>query len=86
MAAVETMDTNDLAHRRARARRMTIVLALVAVAFYVAFLTMSVLQSRSRPPARDWLPAPAATPVPVDETAAPGATTPAAPPTTERGS
>ncbi|MFO0449670.1 MAG: hypothetical protein ACK52I_13615, partial [Pseudomonadota bacterium] len=64
MAAVETMDTNDLAHRRARARRMTIVLALVAVAFYVAFLTMSVLQSRSRPPSRDWIPAPPRTPVP----------------------
>ena len=84
MAAVDTMEPNDLAHRRARARRMTIVLALVAVAFYVAFLAASVLQSRARPPSRDWVPAPAATPVPVQEAAAP-AGAPAASPGTERG-
>ena len=81
MAAVETMEPDDMTHRRARARRMTIVLALVAVAFYVAFVTMSVLQSRGeRPASRDWIGAPAPAAVPADAPAA----APAAPPKTER--
>jgi hypothetical protein len=40
------------ASRRARARRMALVLALVALSFYVAFIAMQVMESRQAPPAR----------------------------------
>jgi hypothetical protein len=36
------MKDNEIAERRARARRSAIILGIVALAFYVAFIAMSV--------------------------------------------
>jgi hypothetical protein len=36
------MNDNEIAERRARARRSAIILGVVALAFYVAFIVMSV--------------------------------------------
>jgi hypothetical protein len=47
-----TGDTTDMsgsddgAARRARAKRMTILLALVAISFYVGFIVMQVMGAR----------------------------------------
>jgi uncharacterized membrane protein (DUF485 family) len=39
------MSPEELAERRARARRAAVVLALVALSFYVAFIVMSVVKA-----------------------------------------
>jgi hypothetical protein len=39
-------DDDDGVARRARARRMTILLALVAISFYVGFILMQVMGAR----------------------------------------
>jgi hypothetical protein len=39
---VQAMKDNEIAERRARARRSAIILGIVALAFYVAFIAMSV--------------------------------------------
>jgi hypothetical protein len=42
MSAMQPVNDAEIAARRARARRSAIVLGLVALAFYVAFIVMSV--------------------------------------------
>ena len=39
---MQTMKDTEIAERRARARRSAIILGVVALAFYVAFIVMSV--------------------------------------------
>ena len=40
-----TMTPEELSERRAKARRTAILLGLVALSFYVAFIVMSVMRS-----------------------------------------
>ena len=40
-----TMTPEELSERRAKARRTAILLGLVALSFYVAFIVMSVVRS-----------------------------------------
>ena len=42
---MSTMTPEDLSERRARVRRTAILLGLVALSFYVAFIVMSVARS-----------------------------------------
>jgi hypothetical protein len=44
--ATDMTGNDDGASRRARARRMTVLLALVAISFYVGFIVMQVMGAR----------------------------------------
>jgi hypothetical protein len=44
--AIDMSSNDDGAARRARAKRMTILLALVAISFYVGFILMQVMGAR----------------------------------------